>query len=155
MKRIACLTALASLAACGPAAPPAATVPTVAVTDAWCRPSPNAVPNGGCYATFLSSTDDRLTGGATPRASRLQVHEMSMEGGMMRMGEMTDGLPLPAGEAVTLVPGGNHLMLIGLTGPLVEGETVPLTLRFASAPGVTVQAQVRTPPLPGAAHAGH
>lgn len=155
MKRITCLAALAALAACGPATPPAPVVPTVAVTDAWCRPSPNAVPNGGCFATFLSSTDDRLTGGASPRAAQLQVHEMSMADGMMRMRELTEGLPLPAGEAVSLAPGGNHIMLMGLTAPLVEGETVPLTLRFASAPEVTVQAQVRKPPLPGAAHTGH
>lgn len=155
MKRLLIPAALLALAACGQADAPGAAVPSVAVTDVWCRPSPNAAPNGGCYATFLSSTDDRLLGGATPRASQLQIHEMSMEGGMMRMGELKDGLPLPAGEGVTLAPGGNHLMLIGLTQPLVEGETVLLTLRFGSAPEVTVQAQVRTPPVAGSGHGGH
>jgi copper(I)-binding protein len=135
---LAALAAAALLVGCGkPSAP------VVAVTDAWCRASPNGAQAGGCFATFTATADDRLLGGATPRAAALQVHEMSMADGMMKMGAMANGLPLPAGEAVTLAPGGTHLMLTGLTQPLVEGETVALTLRFASAPEVTIEAQVR------------
>jgi Uncharacterized protein conserved in bacteria len=152
MKRILSLAALVALSACGQSvdkpADPSATA-SVAVTDAWCRTSPNGAKAGGCFATFLASTDDRLVGGSTPRAAQLQIHEMSTSDGMMKMGEMKDGLPLAAGETISLAPGGNHVMLIGLTQPLAEGETVPLTLRFASAPEVTVQAQVRTPPVGG------
>lgn len=161
MKRIPILIALAALSACGqPAdAPETAKTASVAVTDAWCRASPNGAKAGGCYAALLASTDDRLTGGSTPRAAELQVHEMSTAGGVMRMGQMKDGLPLPAGETVSLAPGGAHIMLIGLTGPLVAGETVPLTLRFAAAPEVTVQAQVRAPGaavgMAGMDHGGH
>jgi len=120
-------------------APPVA---AVAATDAWCRPSPNGAQAGACYVTLISETDDRLMGGSTPGASDLQVHDMSMEGGMMRMNRMGAGLPLSRGQAVMLAPGGKHLMLIGLTLPLVAGETVPLTLEFAAAPPVTIDATV-------------
>lgn len=162
MKIKLALAAALSLAACNPSEPakaPAAETPTeiaaVTATDAWCRPSPNGAKAGGCYVTLTAATDDRLTGGSTPRAGSLQVHEMKTENGMMKMAELTGGLPLPAGQAVALAPGGNHLMLIGLTAPLVAGETVPLTLQFASAPAITVQAQVRQPAMDGMDHGAH
>ncbi|WP_428154582.1 copper chaperone PCu(A)C [Brevundimonas sp.] len=165
MKTKLALAAIAvSLAACNPpeqakapagdaAAPVAAAA--VTATDAWCRPSPNGVNAGGCYVTLTAATDDRLTGGSTPRAGSLQVHEMKTENGMMKMAELTAGLPLPAGQAVALAPGGNHLMLIELTAPLVAGETVPLTFQFASAPAITVQAEVRQPAMAGMDHSAH
>lgn len=160
--KLALAAAALSLAACNPSEPakaPAAETPTataaVSATDAWCRPSPNGAKAGGCYVTLTAATDDRLTGGSTPRAGSLQVHEMKTENGMMKMAELTAGLPLPAGQAVVLAPGGNHLMLIGLTAPLVAGETVPLTFQFASAPTITVQAQVRQPAMQGMDHGAH
>jgi len=160
--KLALAAAALSLTACNPSEPakaPAAETPTataaVTATDAWCRPSPNGAKAGGCYVTLTAATDDRLTGGSTPRAASLQVHEMKTENGMMKMAELTAGLPLPAGQAVALAPGGNHLMLIGLTAPLVAGETVPLTFQFASAPAITVQAQVRQPAMDGMDHAAH
>ena len=160
--KLALAAAALSLAACNPSEPakaPAAQTPTatdaVTATDAWCRPSPNGAKAGGCYVTLIAATDDRLTGGSTPRAASLQVHEMKTENGMMKMAELTAGLPLPAGQAVALAPGGNHLMLIGLTAPLIAGETVPLTFQFASAPAITVQAQVRQPAMEGMDHAAH
>ncbi|MDO9607940.1 MAG: copper chaperone PCu(A)C [Brevundimonas sp.] len=148
------------LAACNPPADkPAsaaeATAAAVTAADAWCRPSPNGAKAGGCYVTLTAATDDRLTGGASPRAAELQVHEMKTENGMMKMAELTNGLPLPAGQAVGLAPGGNHLMLIGLTAPLVAGETVPITLKFVSAPEVMVQATVRQPAMAGMDHGAH
>lgn len=160
--KIALAAVALSLAACNPSEPakaPAAETPTAAAavtaTDAWCRPSPNGAKAGGCYVTLTAATDDRLTGGSTPRAGSLQVHEMKTENGMMKMAELTAGLPLPAGQAVALAPGGNHLMLIDLTAPLVAGETVPLTMQFASAPAITVQAQVRQPAMEGMDHSAH
>lgn len=162
MKRLLILAAAPlALAACSPAAEPAADSPpapdqaaAVVVTDAWCRATPNGARAGGCFATFTATTDDRLTGGSTPRAAQLQVHEMSMDGGMMKMGQIEGGLPLPAGQAVALAPGGNHIMLMELTQPLAEGETVPLTLTFATAPEVTVQAPVRRVTPGGEGHHG-
>ncbi|MEJ8405515.1 copper chaperone PCu(A)C [Brevundimonas vesicularis] len=160
--KLALAAIVLSLAACNPSEPakaPAtetlAATAAVTATDAWCRSSPNGAKAGGCYVTLTAATDDRLTGGSTPRAGSLQVHEMKTENGMMKMAELTAGLPLPAGEAVALAPGGNHLMLIGLTAPLVAGETVPLTFQFASAPTITVRAQVRQPTMEGMDHSAH
>ncbi|QYF87674.1 copper chaperone PCu(A)C [Brevundimonas sp. PAMC22021] len=147
MKRLL-LSALLGLAACGGPQTPA----TVTTADAWCRPTPNGARAGACYLTLTASADDRLVGAATSRAGEIQIHEMTTDNGVMKMGEMTDGLPLSQGEAVALEPGGVHLMLIGLTGPLVAGETVPLTLRFDKAPEVVVQAAVRQAT---GGHAGH
>ena len=148
------------LSACNPSQPArtpadAGQAAAVVTADAWCRPSPNGAKAGGCYITLTAATDDRLTGGSTPRAGMLQVHEMKTENGVMTMGEMGQGLPLPAGEAVALAPGGNHLMLMELTAPLVAGETVPLTLTFADAAPVTVQAKVRQPAMAGMDHGAH
>lgn len=161
MKTYLSLAAVALvLAACNPPADkpaPAAeaTAAVVTAADAWCRPSPNGAKAGGCYVTLTATTDDRLTGGSSPRAGELQVHEMKTENGMMKMAQLTEGLPLPAGQTVGLAPGGNHLMLIGLTAPLVAGETVPITLKFASAPEVTVQAAVRQPAMAAMAGMDH
>lgn len=162
MRILIAALALFGLAACQPAEPGATktTVDTdgtrnvITATSAWCRPSPNGAQTGACYLTLKSSTGDRLTGVATPVSTATQIHTMTMEDGVMRMGEMAGGLPLPADKAVTLAPGGEHLMLVGLTAPLVAGQTVPLTLGFEKSPAMTVQAEVRQPePDPAAATA--
>ena len=118
---------------------------TVEITDAWCRPTPNGAQAGACYLTVESTHANRVTGVATPLAANAQIHDMTMEGGMMRMSEIVGGLALPAGEKVELAPGGKHLMLMGLTAPLVDGTAVPLTLTFSATPAMTVQAPVRQP----------
>jgi copper(I)-binding protein len=118
---------------------------TVEITDPWCRPTPNGAQAGACYLTIKSSHDNTMTGVATPLAANAAVHDMSMAGGVMSMSEMTGGLPLKGKEKVELKPGGKHLMLTGLTGPLVEGSAVPLTLTFSDTPAMTVQAPVRLP----------
>lgn len=118
---------------------------TVEITDPWCRPTPNGAQAGACYLTVKSSADNTMTGVATPLAANAVAHDMSMANGMMTMSDMAAGLPLKAGEKVELKPGGKHLMLTGLSGPLVEGAAVPLTLTFSNTPAMTVQAPVRQP----------
>ena len=70
---------------------------------------------------------------------------------MMSMAELEDGLVLPAGEAVALRPGGNHIMLMALKQPLAEGEQVSLTLTFEHAPPMGIRAIVGQPPATAAA----
>jgi copper(I)-binding protein len=142
---------LAVLAACGEPSSSARVTKTVdgdsvgvEVSDAWCRATPNGARAGACYATLRATgRDDRLIGVATTAAETVQVHEMRTEGGMMRMGELAAGLPLPEDAEVALAPGGTHVMLMGLAGPLVAGERVTLTLDFDQAPDVTMEVPVR------------
>lgn len=128
------------VAACQDAAAPA-----VAVSDAVCRPTPNGRDLTGCYMTLTATTDDRLISVSTPAAATSEIHEMSTEGGVMTMREMAGGLPLPAAQATTLQPGGNHIMLMHVTAPLSEGETVELALTFEDAAPVAVSARVGNP----------
>lgn len=127
---------LALLAACSKPAP---TAPKV--EGAWVRPIVAGQSGGGGYLTVTSPSGDRLLGGSTPAAERLELHSMAMDDGVMRMREVP-AIDLPAGETVNLAPGGLHLMLIHPKQALNAGDTVPLTLRFEKAGEVTVQAKV-------------
>lgn len=152
-KLILALAAALTLAACGQQAEAPAqqnetpVAATVKVENAWCRPTPNGAKVAGCYVTLTASTDDVLTGLTTELADMPQVHEMKHEDGMMKMAHLEDGLPLAAHTPTELKPGSNHIMLMGLKGPLVEGQTAAFTLNFKNAPSVTVEAQIHTPPI--------
>lgn len=122
-----------------------ATAPSVEVSDAVCRPTPNGRDLTGCYMTLTATTDDRLVSVSTDAAGKAEIHEMSTEGGVMTMSEMAGGLPLPAGEATALQPGGNHLMLMQVAAPLAEGDTVELALTFEDAAPITISARVGNP----------
>jgi copper(I)-binding protein len=144
------------LAACtsGEKAPSGA-AGAVQVSEALCRPTPVGRQTTGCYLTLTAGADDRLLGAATPVAGRVQIHERRIESNMMMMREIEGGLPLPAGQAVELKPGGNHIMLLGVEEPLKAGDTVALTLTFASAPQLEITAEVGQPTLTDSGHAEH
>ena len=111
------------------------TVGDIEISGGFTRATlPNA-PVGGGYITIVNtgSADDTLIGASSPVAEDVQLHQMKMEGEVMKMGEMPDGIPVPAGQTVALEPGGMHLMMMGLKQPLIEGESVPVTLRFETA----------------------
>lgn len=140
-----------------PAAPMAVEAPTtptavegtITIEDAWCRPTPNGAKAGGCYVILTSSVDDTLTGVATAQADMAQVHEMKMEGGVMKMAHLAKGLAMPKGQPTELKPHGNHIMLMGLKAPLVAGQTVNIDLTFANAGTKSVDFAIRTPPVVG------
>ena len=119
----------------------------VRVEQAWARATPPAAPVGGAYLVVANDgdTDDRLLGLQSDVAERVEIHEMRMDGGVMRMRQVADGLPVPAHGRLVLAPGGQHLMLIGLKRPLAEGDTFRLTLRFARAGQVRANVVVRAP----------
>ncbi len=100
---------------------------------------PNA-PVGGGFLTIENEGPeaDRLVSVTSAVAGETQIHEMAMEGEVMKMRELPDGLEIPAGETVVLAPGGFHIMFMGLKQPFVEGETVPVTLTFEKAGSVEV-----------------
>lgn len=145
MKRLTIPAALFILSACQSPAPEAPAA--VVVTDAICRPTPNGRNVSACYLTLTASRADRLVSVATPLAGVAQVHEMSTEGGVMRMGELENGLPLPAGEAVALKPGGAHIMLMDVKTALAIGDAAPLTLTFEHAAPLDIRATVGQPAL--------
>jgi len=117
----------------------------VRVENAWASPTPGGVEVSAGYMTITNAGDseDRLVSVSSPRAERAEVHEMSMDGGVMRMRAVEGGLVIPAGGQVTLGPGGQHLMFYGVTQPFAEGETIAATLTFAAAGEIDVELPVR------------
>lgn len=105
------------------------------ITAPFARETLPNQPVAGGFMTIANTgeTDDTLIGASSDAAGRMEVHEMAMEGDVMRMRELAGGLPIPAGETVTLAPGGYHVMFMDLAGPLAEGDAIDLTLRFERA----------------------
>ena len=106
--------------------------PTVEVRDAWARATAPGQSSGAIYATIVSDADDALIGASTDRAGMAMIHSSDNVGGVARM-RMLDQVELPAGEDVALAPGGTHIMLEGLTSPLVAGDKLSLDLQFTKA----------------------
>jgi len=143
-----CLIALAALT-CS-----AAYAQNVTVKDAWVRTAVPGQTATGAFMTLTAQNGARLVGGSTPAASATELHEMKMDGNIMRMRPVQGGLDLPAGQAVQLKPGSYHLMLTGLKAPLPPQGTVPLTLVFQDAKGVQSTLAIQVPvavKAPGAA----
>ena len=144
---IVALAAIA-IAACGSAATPTGATPTgaasISISDAWARPGAT----GGQSAAYLTITNttgtaDALLSATSPGAAPVELHETSTDGsGMMGMHPVSR-LDVPAGGSVQLKPGSYHLMLMGLTGDLVAGKTIPLELVFEHAGKIVVMAAVR------------
>lgn len=131
------------------------------VRDAWVRGTVPAQKATGAFMQISSKTGTTLTGATSPAAGVVEVHEMTMDGGTMRMRPLAR-LEVPAGKTVDLKPGGYHLMLMELKQPLQAGQKVPITLQVESggkAEQVDIQAEVRsltgqpaTPAHGGASH---
>lgn len=111
----------------------------------WARATPPAAKVGGGYLKIENAgiTSDRLLGGTTEAAARLEIHESSFADGIARMRERTDGVGIGPGESVELKPGGVHLMLLDLKAPLKQGDRIKATLRFEKAGPVEVEFQVQ------------
>jgi copper(I)-binding protein len=111
---------------------------------AWIRTTPPGAATAAGYVTLTNhGLSDRLMGGRTAAASAVQVHEMSMAGGVMRMRPMPGGLAIGASQTVRLAPTGDHLMLIGLKRPLKAGQHVRVVLSFQRAGDIAVDFAVR------------
>jgi copper(I)-binding protein len=113
----------------------------VKAEGAWARPTVPGQQAGGGYIALTSAAADRLVGGSTPMAQRLELHVMAMQGDVMQMRQV-DAIELPAGKQVELKPGGLHLMFIGLKQPLPLGSKVPVTLKFEKAGELKVEFEV-------------
>jgi len=113
------------------------------VEDPWIRSNPNGM--GAAYLTITMPADDVLVAAEIDPAiaGRVEVHEVVEDDRMMRMREVDGGIPLPAGEAIELRPGGYHLMLLDMPRMLDTGSTITVTLRFATSDPIVVTAEVR------------
>lgn len=139
----------------------AASVPAwaanVSVTDAWARVTMPGQQVSGAYMKIQSDADARLVGASSPAVPRVEVHEMKMDGNVMRMRELK-ALDLPKGKTVSLEPGGFHIMLMNLPKPIVAGDTIPLTLVVESGgkqQKVEVNAEARANSRQPMQHHGH
>ncbi|HEX4917663.1 MAG TPA: copper chaperone PCu(A)C [Limnobacter sp.] len=127
-------------------APAQATAPQVqdgiAVTGAWVRPTVGEQDATGAYFTVNSEQPLTLVGVASPAAEVVEVHEMRMDGDVMRM-RKADRLAVIPGEALELKPGGYHVMLMALTAPVETGQEIELSLQFEKPDGSTLEMPVK------------
>ncbi len=107
----------------------------------WSRATPKNAPVAGGYLkiTNTGTTPDRLTGGSVEVAKGFEVHEMSMDGGVMKMRELKNGIEIAPGATVELKPGSYHIMMTTLSRPLTKGERVKGSLTFEKAGKVDVE----------------
>ena len=111
------------------------------IVHPYTRPTPPKAPVSGGYLTIRNTgaEDDRLIGGSAPFAGKVEVHEMKMEGDVMKMREIAGGLVIPAGGEVTLEPGGLHIMFMQLNEQIKEGKSYAATLQFEKSGSVEVE----------------
>lgn len=117
----------ACLVACGLFAGLAAAA-DLEVKDPWVRGTVPAQKVTGAFMQLTSKSGVTVLGAASPAAGIVEIHEMAMDGGVMKMRALPR-LDVPAGKAVELKPGGYHIMLIDLKKPLAAGDVVPITLK--------------------------
>lgn len=130
------------LAACCVASAQAAA--PVEVQGAWARPIVKGQDSSGAYMTLTARAPLTLVGAETPAAGIVEIHEMKMEGDVMKM-RAADTLPLGPGRPLKLAPGGFHFMLMDLKAPFNTGSHITMTLRFRDAKGKVDTLQVPVP----------
>ena len=111
------------------------------IAHPWARATPKGASVGGGYLkiTNTGSMPDRLVSGTSESAKHLEVHEMSMSNGVMKMRELTKGLEIKPGETIEFKPSSYHVMFVGLKQPLQKGEHIKATLQFEKAGKVDVE----------------
>ena len=116
----------------------------IMVIDPYARAARPGAPTGAVFMTLhnMGTTGDRLVGATTPAAEITQIHTHIDEDGVMKMREVKDGIPLAAGAMHAFERGGDHVMLMGLTQDLMDGDTLSLTLIFEQAGEVEIQVPV-------------
>lgn len=158
MRAFFCAFVLSCVASCGAPQQSAEQAPAedasavrLQVSDMWATVTPGGVDVSAGYLTISNGGgEDRLISATSPRAAHVEVHEMVMDGAVMRMRPI-EGLVVPAGGQVELKPGAQHLMFTGVAQPFVEGEEIPVQLTFEHAGAMDIALPVR----PGTGSGGH
>jgi copper(I)-binding protein len=138
----------------------------IVLSQAWSRATPKGAKVAGGYLTIENrgTAPDRLLSASSPAAATVEIHQMTMQDGIMTMRPLELGLTIPPDEIVALAPGGNHIMFIGLTAPFEEGQRIPVALNFqrsgrietsfevgsvgAKGPRLQIASTETAPPLP-------
>lgn len=141
MKQLTHTIALLAALLAGPALAQSA---AVQVEGAWARASVPGQTGTGAFMKLTARDGAKLVGASSPAAGVTEVHEMKMEGDVMKM-RAVPALDLPAGKAVELKPGGYHLMLLDLKAPLRKDTVIPLTLTLRDAKGVESRLELKVP----------
>lgn len=136
---------------------------TLQIDHPWTRVTPKGAAVAGGYVKIQNkgSTADRLIGASGEVSGRTELHEMTMEGNVMRMRALANGIEIPAGGSIELKPGGLHIMFMELKAPLEQGKHFKGTLLFEKAGTVQVDFAVEAMDsvgghgAPGGAHKGH
>lgn len=120
------------------------TVGDLSLSQAWTRATPPKAKAGGGFVEIVNggSQDDRLIAVSSDVAAKVELHEMAVTDGIMKMRELENGIAIPAGETVALKPGGLHIMFMGLNRSFEEGSKVPVVLTFENAGDVAVDLDV-------------
>lgn len=116
-------------------------VGSLVINHPWSRATPKGATVAGGYLkiTNTGTTPDRLVSGASEIAKRFEVHEMSMDGGVMKMRMLKDGLEIAPGATVEFKPGSYHVMFVDVAKPFVKGDRVKATLTFEKAGKIDVE----------------
>jgi copper(I)-binding protein len=133
-------------------------VGSIQITQPWARATPKGAITGAAYMTVTNSgtTAQHLNCVSSDAATECQIHEVTMDGGVMKMRPLQGGLEVKPGETVTLKPGGFHLMLVGLKQPLQAGKSIDATFKVDSGGTVQVAFPIAAigAPAPGMAPGG-
>jgi len=114
------------------------------LSTAWTRATPPKAKAGGGFIEIVNagSEADRLISASSDVSKKVELHEMAVTDGVMKMREMENGIEIPAGETVALKPGGLHIMFMGITQSFEEGTKVPVVLTFEKAGEIAVELDV-------------
>lgn len=114
---------------------------SIEIKHPWSRATPKGATVAGGYMKLINTgaTADRLIGGSTEIAGKFEIHEMSMDNGVMKMRPLANGVEIKPGETVEFKPGSYHLMFVGITQPVEQGKRVKGTLQFEKAGKVDVE----------------
>jgi periplasmic copper chaperone A len=117
----------------------------IVVTQAWIRATPGGSRVAGGYLVIENKGPvmDKLLSASTEAARKIEIHEMAVTDGVMTMRPVEGGLPIQAGNTAKFAPGGLHLMIVGLSAPLLRGDKVPVRLKFEQAGDIAVSFDVQ------------
>lgn len=145
LSRIFALAAFSAVVVAAPVRADDVKAGDLVISQAWSRATPGGAKVAGGFLTIENkgSAPDKLVAVSAEIAGKVEVHEMAMDNGVMKMRPLDKGLVIEPGKTVKLAPGGNHLMLQDLKRPFKQGDKVPVTLEFEKAGKVAVSLDVQ------------